>query len=178
MERMSTLDAGFFFVEHANVPMHLGSLAVFEGPAPFYQELVDLYTAKLPRVPRYRQVVQTAPLRVFRPAWADDEHFEIGYHLRHAAVPQPGRARQLRRLAGQIYAQPLDRSRPLWEAWFLEGIEGGRWAILSKVHHCMVDGVGGSDLMAALFDLSPEAPPPVPTPWEPLPGPRSPTWWR
>jgi WS/DGAT/MGAT family acyltransferase len=168
MERMSTLDAGFFFVEHANVPMHFGSLAVFEGPAPSYQELVDLYAAKLPQVPRYRQVVRTAPLPVVRPGWADDEHFEIGYHLRRALVPKPGRARQLRHLAGQIYAQPLNRSRPLWEAWFLEDIEAGRWAILNKVHHCMVDGIGGSDLMAEVFDLHPEAGPPAqPVAWEP-----------
>jgi len=159
MERMSTLDAGFFFVEHANVPMHLGALAVFEGPAPSYQQLTDLYAAKLSRVPRYRQVVRTAPMQVLRPAWADDEHFEVGYHLRRAVVPQPGQARQLRRLAEQIYAQPLDRSRPLWEAWLLEGIHAGRWAILNKVHHCVVDGIGGTDLMAEIFDLSPDAGP-------------------
>jgi diacylglycerol O-acyltransferase / wax synthase len=172
MERMSTLDAGFFFAEHANVPMHLGALAVFEGPAPSYQELAGLYAAKLSRVPRYRQVVRTAPLQLFRPAWADDEHFDIGYHLRHAVVPKPGRAPQLRRLAGQIYAQPLDRSRPLWEAWLLEGIEAGRWAILSKAHHCIVDGIGGADLMAEVFDLHPDAGPPVqPAAWQPQPGP-------
>src|SRR5258706_4405376 len=153
MERMSTLDAGFFFAEHANVPMHLGALAVFEGPAPSYQELVGLYAAKLSRVPRYRQVVRTAPLQLFRPAWADDEHFDIGYHLRHAVVPKPGRAPQLHRLRGQIYAQPLDRSRPLWEAWLLEGIEAGRWAILSKAHHCMVDGIGGAPPRGAGFSL-------------------------
>lgn len=172
MERMSTLDAGFFFVEHANVPMHLGSLAVFEGPPPSYRELADLFAAKLARVRRYRQVVRTVPLQVVPPAWVDDEHFELGYHLRQAAVPGPGRARQLRRLAGQIYAQPLDRSRPLWEAWFLKGIEGGRWAILSKVHHCVVDGIGGTDLMAELFDLHPDASPPAAPPaWAPRPGP-------
>ncbi len=172
MERMSTLDAGFFFVEHENVPMHLGALAVFEGPAPSYEELVDLYAAKLPRVPRYRQVVRTAPLPLFRPAWSDDEHFEIGYHLRRAAVPTPGEVQQLRRLAGQIYAQPLNRSRPLWEAWLLEGLQDGRWAILSKVHHCMVDGIGGSDLMAEVFDLRPDAAPPErPAVWEPRPRP-------
>ena len=90
MERMSTLDAGFFFVEHRNVPMHLGSLMVFEGPAPAYPDLVGLFAAKLPQVPRYRQVVRTVPLHVFHPAWADDENFEIGYHVRHAAVPKPG----------------------------------------------------------------------------------------
>ena len=172
MERMSTLDSGFFFAEHANVPMHLGALAVFEGPAPSYQELASLYAAKLPRVPRYRQVVRSAPLQMFRPVWVDDEHFEIGYHLRHAAVPKPGGTAQLHRLAGQIYAQPLNRSRPLWEAWLLEGIEGGRWAILSKVHHCMVDGIGGADLMAELFDLDPDAGLPAkPDPWQPQPAP-------
>lgn len=159
MERMSTLDAGFYFMEHANMPMHLGALAVFEGPAPSYQQLADLYAAKLPRVPRYRQVVRTAPMQVLRPAWADDEHFEVGYHLRRAVVPQPGQAWQLRRLAEQIYAQPLDRSRPLWEAWLLEGIQAGRWAILNKVHHCVVDGLGGADLLAEIFDLEPDAGP-------------------
>src|SRR5262249_2696696 len=172
MERMSPLDAGFFFVEHANVPMHLGSLAVFEGPAPSHPELVNLFTAKLPHAPRYRQVVRTAPLQVLSPAWADDEDFEIGYHLRHAAVPRPGRARQLRGLAGQIYAQPLNRGRPLWEAWFLKGIEAGRWAILLKVHPCMVDGIAGADLMAEIFDLCPDAgPPEQPIAWEPQPRP-------
>jgi diacylglycerol O-acyltransferase len=172
MERMNTLDAGFFFAEHEHVPMHLGALAVFEGPAPSYQDLVGLYASRLPRVPRYRQVVQTAPLQMCRPAWADDEHFEIGHHLRHAAVRKPGRARQLHQLAGEIYAQPLNRSRPLWEAWLFDGIESGRWAILSKVHHCMVDGIGGADLMAEVFDLQPGSGPPVQPPgWHPQPGP-------
>ena len=172
MERMSTLDAGFFFAEHANVPMHLGALALFEGPAPSYKELAGLYAAKVPQVPRYRQVVCTAPLQVFRPAWADDEHFEIGHHLHRATVPQPGRTPQLHRLAAQIYAQPLDRTRPLWEAWLIDGIEAGYWAILSKVHHCVVDGIGGTDLMAELFDLCPDAGPPVrPAFWQPQPKP-------
>jgi diacylglycerol O-acyltransferase / wax synthase len=172
MERMSTLDSGFFFAEHENVPMHLGAVAVFEGPAPSYQELANLYVAKLPRVPRYRQVVRSAPLHMFRPSWVDDEQFEICYHLRHAAVPKPGGVSQLHRLAGQIYAQPLDRGRPLWEAWLLEGIEGGRWAILSKVHHCMVDGIAGVDLMAELFDLDPDArPSAMPVAWQPQPAP-------
>lgn len=171
MERMSTLDAGFFFVEHKNVPMHLGSLVVFEGPAPAYRDLIDLYAAKLPLVPRYHQVVRTVPLQVFRPAWADDEHFDIGYHVRHAAVPKPGGGRQLRQLAGQIFAQRLDRDRPLWEAWLLEGMRGGRWAIISKVHHCMVDGIGGTDLMTEVFDHGPDAGPVVPASWDPEPGP-------
>jgi diacylglycerol O-acyltransferase len=171
MERMTTLDAEFFFVEHENVPMHLGSLAVFEGPAPSYDDVIKLLAAKLPLVPRYRQIVRPMPLQLFRPVWADDEQFELGYHVRHAAVPSPGSDEQLRNLGARVLAQRLDRARPLWEAWLLEGIKGGRWAILSKVHHAMVDGVGGNDLMTALFDLSADADPPVPVEWEPEPEP-------
>ncbi len=178
MERMSTLDAGFYFVEHENVPMHIGSLAVFDGPAPGYEDLLALYAARLPKVPRYRQVVRTLPLQVFRPFWSDDQHFDLRYHLRHTAVPPPGGPEQLMTMAARIISLRLDRARPLWEAWFLEGIEGGRWGIISKVHHCMVDGIGGSDLMAELF--APEAEPPAPAsdrvspespPWRPEPGP-------
>jgi hypothetical protein len=111
MERTITLDAGFFFVEHENVPMHLGSLALFEGPAPAYGDLVRLFAAKLPLVPRYRQVVRTTPLHIFRPAWADDEHFEIGYHLRHAAVPKPGGDDQLP-VGAQILTEMLGFAAP------------------------------------------------------------------
>jgi len=169
---MSTLDAGFFFAEQASTPMHLGALALFEGPAPSYEDLVGLYAARLSRVPRYRQVVRTAPLHMFRPTWTDDQQFEIGHHIRRATVPKPGRARQLHRLAGEIYAKPLDRSRPLWEAWLLEGLSAGRWAILFKVHHCMADGVGGVDLLAEVFDLRPDSKSPVkPAVWQPQPGP-------
>ena len=171
MEQMSTLDAGFYFVEQENVPMHLGSLAVFHKPVPDLAELIELFAAKLPKVPRYRQVVRTTPLHLFRPYWVDDEHFDITRHVRQATVPAPGGKRQLRQLAAQIFAQPLDRSRPLWEGWLLDGLKGGRWAILSKVHHCVVDGVGGNDLMAAVFDLRPDAPRPEPEPWCPEPEP-------
>ncbi len=157
MERMSTLDAGFFFVEHDNVPMHIGSVAVFEGPMPAYGDVVGLFESKLPQVPRYRQVVKTAPLQLFRPMWTDDVHFEVSYHVRHAAVPAPGGAAELRGLAARLFAQRLDRARPLWEEWLLEGLDGGRWAIISKVHHAMVDGVGGTDLMTLVFDQTRDA---------------------
>ncbi len=169
MERMSTLDAGFFYVEHENVPMHMGSVAVFEGPAPAYDDLLKLFASKLPLVPRYRQIVRTTPLNIFRPAWADDEHFDIGYHVRHAGVPPPGGDRQLRDMAARVFAQRLDRARPLWETWFLEGLEGGRWAILGKVHHAMVDGIGGTDIMTVMFAPNDESP--EPAEWEPEPGP-------
>ena len=171
MERMSTLDAGFYFVEQENVPMHLGSLAVFQGPTPDHAELIRLFAAKLPNVPRYRQVVRTTPLQTFRPYWVDDEHFDIGAHVRRATVPAPGGKRQLRELAAKLFAQRLDRSRPLWEGWLLDGLKGGRWAVLSKVHHCMVDGIGGNDLMTAVFDLRPDAQRPAPEPWLPEPEP-------
>ncbi len=169
---MSTLDAGFYFVEHENVPMHIGSLAVFDGPAPAYSELLALYAAKLPQERRYRQVVRAMPLQVLRPFWADDQHFELSYHVRRAGVPPPGGPAELMEISARVLAQRLDRARPLWESWLLEGLADGRWAILSKVHHCMVDGVGGSDLLAALFDVSPVAPDlPEPPPWRPQPGP-------
>lgn len=167
MERMSTLDAGFFFVEHDNVPMHIGSVAVFEGPMPAYGDVVRLFESKLPQVPRYRQVVRTTPLHVFRPMWADDVHFEIGYHVRHAAVPAPGGPAELRNLAARLFAQRLDRARPLWEEWLLEGLADGRWAIISKVHHAMVDGVGGTDLMTLVFDQTPDAAHLAPAAWDP-----------
>ncbi|HEX2823619.1 MAG TPA: wax ester/triacylglycerol synthase family O-acyltransferase [Streptosporangiaceae bacterium] len=171
MNRMSTLDAEFFFADHDNVPLHMGSVAVFDGPAPAYTDVLRLFESKLPRVPRYRQVVRTVPGQILRPVWADDEHFTIRHQVRHATIPAPGGDEQLRAVAAKLFARRLDLSRPLWEEWFLEGLEGGRWAILSKVHHCMADGIGGNDLMTLVFDTDPEASPPVRVKWAPAPGP-------
>jgi WS/DGAT/MGAT family acyltransferase len=171
MERMSTLDAGFFFSEDENTPMHVGSVAVFEGPPPSYGDLVRLLLAKLPQVPRYRQRVRTVPMNLGRPVWTDDAHFEILYHVRHTAVPAPGRAEQLRNLAGRVFAQRLDLAKPLWEMYLVEGLADGRWAIISKVHHCMIDGVAGWDLAALLLDASPDTKPAQPGTWAPAPAP-------
>src|SRR5262245_6986085 len=168
---MSAQDAGFFFVEDANTPMHVGSVAVFEGPAPGYGDLVRLLVAKLPQVPRYRQLVRTVPLHLGRPVWTDDEHFEIRYHVRHTAVPRPGGDDELRNLAGRVFAQRLDLAKPLWEMWLVEGLRDDRWAIISKVHHCMIDGVAGWDLAAALLEADPAADSPAPTAWTPKRGP-------
>jgi diacylglycerol O-acyltransferase / wax synthase len=173
-DRMSGLDAGFFYAEHENVPMHIGSVAVFEGPAPSRQDLMRLFEAKLPRVPRYRQVVRTAPFQLLRPVWADDEDFSIGHHVRRATVPAPGGPEQLRAVAARLFEVQLDRGRPLWEGWLLDGLEGGRWAILSKIHHCMADGIGGNDLMTQVFDTDQVQRPPQPpagAPWLPAPHP-------
>src|SRR5947208_16008549 len=135
-------------MKDGSVPRHGGSVAGLEGAAPAYGDLVRLRVSKLPLVPRYRQRVRTVPLHLGRPMWIDDEHFQILYHVRHTAVPRPGGAEQLRNLAGRVFAQRLDMSKPLWEMWLVEGLEDDRWAIISKTHHCMVDGVAGMDLAA------------------------------
>src|SRR6266849_2943012 len=151
--------------------MHIGSVAVFDGPAPSREDLMRLFETKLPRVPRYRQVVRTAPFQLLRPVWADDAEFGIRHHVRHATVSAPGGPAQLRAAAAKLFALRLDRHRPLWEEWLLDGLEGGRWAILSKIHHCMVDGVGGNDLMALVFDNAPDERLPEVAGWVPAPRP-------
>src|SRR3954466_10695956 len=164
---MSALDSGFFFAESENTPMHVGSVALFEGPAPTYGDIVRLLLSKLPLVPRYRQRVRPVPMQLGRPMWVDDPHFQILYHVRHTAVPSPGSDEQLRNLAGRVLGQRLDMAKPLWELWLVEGLAEGRWAIISKVHHCMVDGVAGSDLMPLMFDLTPDATHDAPQDWTP-----------
>src|SRR3954453_4043162 len=170
---MSALDSGFYFAESENTPMHVGSVAVFDGPAPSYGDVVRLLLSKLPLVPRYRQRVRKVPLQLGRPVWVDDPHFQILYHVRHTAVPSPGSDEQLRNLAGRVLGQRLDMSKPLWEFWLVEGLAENRWAIISKVHHCMVDGVAGTDLMQLMFDLSPDAEHEEPKDWTPQRGPSS-----
>jgi len=167
MDRMSALDAGFYFAEDENAPLHVGAVMVFEGPAPSYGDLIRMLMAKLHKAPRYRQRVRTTPLHLSLPAWADDEHFQILYHVRHTAVPAPGGPEQLRNLAGRVFAQRLDLTKPLWELWLVEGLEDGRWALISKTHHCMVDGIAGTDLMQALLDTRPDAKVPKAAPWTP-----------
>ncbi|MGY1652835.1 WS/DGAT/MGAT family O-acyltransferase [Geodermatophilus sp. SYSU D01119] len=167
MDRLSATDAGFYYAETENAPLHVGSVAVFEGPAPSYGDLVRLLLSKMPQVPRYRQRVREVPLNLGRPLWVDDPHFQILYHVRHTAVPKPGGPEQLRNLAGRVLGQRLDLAKPLWEVWLVEGLEDDQWAIISKVHHCMVDGIAGTDLMQVMFDLDPNAEHPAPRDWSP-----------
>jgi diacylglycerol O-acyltransferase / wax synthase len=141
MDRMSPLDASFLHIEDAVSHMHIGSVAVFDGPAPHYEQFEAMVAGKLPAVPRYRQKVRFVPLQLGRPLWVDDPHFNLGYHLRHTALASPGGDLQLRNLVGRVMSQQLDRHKPLWEMWMVDGLENGHWAIVSKVHHCMVDGV-------------------------------------
>ena len=171
MDRMSPLDASFLHIENDVNHMHIGSVAIFEGPPPPYEDVIRMIASKLHKVPRYRQRVHFVPLAAGRPVWVDDPHFNIQYHVRHTALPPPGGDEQLRHLVGRVMAQQLDRHKPLWEIWVAEGLEDDRWAILSKTHHCMVDGVSGTDLLAVVMDSSPTPEREEPEPWVPEPQP-------
>ena len=171
VDRMSPLDATFLHIEDGICHMHIASCAIFEGPAPAYADVVELFRGKLPLVPRYRQKVRFVPGGLGRPVWVDDPHFRIDYHLRHTALPPPGDEQNLLNLMGRLMSQQLDRNRPLWETWMVEGLADGTWALVSKVHHCMVDGIAGTDLMAVILDASPEGSPAVTDDWAPKPEP-------
>jgi diacylglycerol O-acyltransferase len=172
LDRLSPLDASFLHVEDDVSHMHIASVGILEGPPPRFDDVVDMVRGKLPLVPRYRQVVGFVPLQLGRPVWEDDPNFDIGYHLRHTALPSPGGDQELRALVGRVMAQQLDRTKPLWEIWVVDGLHHGRWAMLSKTHHALVDGVAGTDLMAVIMDTSPTPSPPVPDDeWHPGPRP-------
>jgi diacylglycerol O-acyltransferase len=171
LDRLSPLDASFLHVEDDVSHMHIASVGIFEGPPPGFAEVVDMVRGKLPLVPRYRQVVRFVPFQLGRPVWADDPTFDIEYHMRHTALPAPGGDQELRALVGRVMAQQLDRTKPLWEMWVVDGLRDGRWAVLSKTHHALVDGVAGTDLLAVVMDTSPVPSPPVPDDWAPHPPP-------
>jgi len=162
MERLSSQDASFLHLEDLVSHMHIGTVAILEGPPPPYDEVAERVRANLPLVPRYRQKVHFVPLGLGRPVWVDDAHFNLGYHLRRTALPEPGGDEQLRLLVGRVMSQQLDRHKPLWEMWMIEGLSDHRWALLTKVHHSVVDGVAGAELLSAILDeqRDPEAPPP------------------
>jgi len=171
VDRLSPLDTSFLHIEDGVSHMHIASISMLEGPAPRFSDVVEMVHSKLDLVPRYRQIVRTVPLELGRPVWVDDPHFNIDYHIRHTALPSPGGEGELQKLVGRVMSQPLDRSKPLWEIWVVEGLEEGRWALVAKVHHAMVDGVSGADLLAVILDISPYPPPVVVQPWRPRPAP-------
>jgi diacylglycerol O-acyltransferase / wax synthase len=173
LDRLSSIDASFLTNETSSSHMHVGAILIFEGPPPSYEDLVEHVRSRLPLVPRFRQKLAVPPLEAGRPLWVDDPSFNLSYHVRHTALPEPGSEEQLRQLAGRVFSQQLDRSKPLWELWLVQGLERKRFALLSKTHHAMVDGVSGVDISTVLFDVKP-VPEPVTSDdtWAPGPEPR------
>jgi WS/DGAT/MGAT family acyltransferase len=155
-DRLTAVDASFIAQETSSAHMHIGAVTIFEGPAPTYDQLAAHLRSRLHLVPRYRQRLAFPPLETGRPLWVDDPTFHLDYHLRHTALPAPGAEDQLRAMAARIVSQQLDRHKPLWELWLVEGLEDGRFALISKTHHALVDGVAGVDLATVIFDLVPE----------------------
>ncbi len=170
-DRLSGLDASFLHLERDGAHMHVAACAVLEGPPPDYSDLVEAIESRLHLVPRYRQRLASVPLGQGRPVWVDDPYFQLTYHVRHTALPRPGGVAELKRLAGRVFSQSLDRSRPLWEMWLAEGLEDGRFALLTKTHHALVDGISGVDIATVLFDSSPDPAPVAPPAQEWVPGP-------
>ncbi|HXV05830.1 MAG TPA: wax ester/triacylglycerol synthase family O-acyltransferase [Solirubrobacterales bacterium] len=155
LDRLTAVDASFLTNETSASHMHVGGILIFEGPPPLYVDLVEHVRSRLHLVPRFRQRLVTPPLEAGRPLWADDANFNLTYHVRHTGLPEPGGEEQLKRLAGRVFSQRLDRSKPLWEMWLVEGLEDNRFALLTKTHHAMVDGISGVDIGTVLFDLEP-----------------------
>ena len=172
-DRLTAVDAGFLHQEGPASHMHIGGLTVFEGPPPPFTEVLETIRGRLHLLPRYRQRLEHAPLGSGNPVWIDDPAFNLEYHVRRTALPAPGKRDQLREATAQIFSQRLDRSKPLWELWIIEGIETDRWAMISKTHHALIDGLSGIDIATALLDIGPE-PMVIPHPdeaWQPRPVP-------
>ncbi len=172
MDRLTAIDASFLGQETASSHMHIGAILIFEGPAPAYEDLLDHISGRLNLVPRYRQKLADSPLQSARPFWVDDPDFNLAYHVRHSALPAPGGSLQLRRTAARIFSQQLDRSKPLWELWLVQGLRDDRFALISKTHHAVVDGISGVDIATVLFDFERQPEPtPAAAPWKPSPQP-------
>ena len=169
--RLTPLDASFLHLEDTNQPMHVGAVMIFEGEAPDYQDFVDHIENRLAMVPRYRQRLADVPFGQGRPKWTDDEDFDVCFHVRSTALPSPGTERELKRLAARVLAQPLNREKPLWEMWVVEGLKGGNFAVISKTHHAMVDGISGLDILSVLFADDDEQRAEQSRAWEPQPAP-------
>jgi diacylglycerol O-acyltransferase / wax synthase len=174
MDRLSSIDASFLTNESSNAHMHVGAVLIFEGPPPAYDDLLEHVRSRLHLVPRFRQKLAIPPVETGRPFWIDDPNFNLAYHVRHSALPSPGSEEQLRNITGRLFSQSLDRSKPLWELWLVQGLERNRFAIVSKTHHALVDGVAGVDIGTVLFDLKPVPEPIEPNrDWVPSPPPSS-----
>jgi WS/DGAT/MGAT family acyltransferase len=170
-ERLTVLDDMFLHLEGPNTHMHVGGVALFEGPAPDYQEVLDMVRKRLQLAPRFRQKLARVPFGLGRPVWVEDTHFNLEYHVRHTALPEPGDEIKLARLTSRIMSQRLDPEKPLWEIWVAEGLSGGRFAMISKTHHALVDGIAGVDIVSVMLDLEREPQEIEEEPWRPEPEP-------
>jgi diacylglycerol O-acyltransferase len=169
VERLSSLDASFLYIENSQTPMNIGSVSIFQpSDSGFEHEtLVKLIKARLAFVPRYRQRVKKIPLGMFRPVWVDDTAFDVSYHVRRSTLPKPGNAEQLDELVARLMSRPLDRSHPLWEMYLIEGLSGGRFAIVTKSHEAMVDGLAALDISQVILDSESQASSGPPDSWRP-----------
>ena len=177
-DRLTSLDASFLHMERLEYPMHVGAMSVIEGAAFFdarghfrINDVRELVQSRLPLLPRFRRRLMTVPYDMGRPIWIDDDRFDITYHVRHTALPKPGSWEQLVALTTRVQENLLDRERPLWELWFVEGLEDGNIALIQKTHHSLIDGVSGVDVATLLLDATPEFVRPVPHVWTPEPAP-------
>jgi diacylglycerol O-acyltransferase len=159
LDRLTPIDASFLHQEGPSSHMHVGGLTIVEGPPPPMEEFLEQIRMRLHLVPRYRHKLAHTALDSGRPVWVDDPSFNLEYHVRHTALPTPGEWDQLGALTARIFSQQLDRSKPLWEMWLIEGLKEDRFALISKTHHALIDGIAGIDLATVLFDLSPDPPP-------------------
>jgi len=157
MDRLSSLDSWFLHLEREIQQLHVGSALLFEGPSPSLAQLTAAIESRLDLLPRYRKRVLRVPLDLGRPVWADDPRFRIGDHVRRVTLPRPGTEDSMRELVARFMSEHLDLSRPLWETWLVNGLDGGRWALINKTHHAMIDGISGADIVAMLLDRDPKA---------------------
>lgn len=169
LSRLSATDASFLVQERTGSHMHIGGITIFEGPCPDLEAFKRYIESRLHMVPRYRQRLVWPPAQAGRPFWVDDPDFHLAYHLRDTALPPPGNDVQLQRLCARIFSQRLDRRKPLWEMWLVDGLSGGRFGMILKSHHAMIDGVAGVDVLTVLLGTEPSEKIEAPQPWRPGP---------
>ena len=169
MDRLSSLDASFLYIESDEAPLNMGTVSIFQAPESGFdhERLVSLIRRRLAFVPRYRQRVKFVPLGIFRPVWVDDTQFDVSFHVRRSALPKPGTRQQLDELVARLMSRPLDRSRPLWEMYLIEGLANGQFAIVTKSHEALVDGLAALDISQVILDSHPDTPAGPPDSWRP-----------
>ena len=161
--RLTTIDASFLYFEKKDAPMHIGSVHLFEGEVPF-EDFVAMMDAKMHLIPRYQQIIKPDPFNLGHPTWEFDPHFDVRNHIFKLQIDAPGGEKELIELSGKIFTPMMDRDKPLWDIYWVYGMEGGNTAMIARIHHCMVDGISGIDIIKIILDISPEIKPLPPKP--------------